>query len=108
MRLSEIPLKGAENYSYLQNVWEQEKTQSFIDFLRWYNNKDVVAALEAMQEMIEFYHNKGINMLKLGCTLPKLANICLHRSTSAIFHPFTESIKICFQKFRKIWLEDSQ
>ena len=28
--------------------------------------------------MIEFYHNKGIDMLKLGCTLPILANICLH------------------------------
>ena len=25
--------------------------------------------------LMEFYHNKGIDMLKLGCTLPKLANI---------------------------------
>ena len=65
--------------------------QSFKDFLRWYNNKDVVPTLEAMQKMVDFDHNNGNNMLKLGCTLPKLANICLHRSTKAKFYPFTES-----------------
>ena len=48
----------------------------FKDFLRWYNNKDVVPTLEAMQKMLFFYHKKGIDMLKLGCTLPNLANIC--------------------------------
>ena len=61
---------------------------TFKDFLRWYNNKDVVPTLEAMQKMIEFYHDKGIDMLKLGCTLPNLANICLHKSTN-----FTRSLK---------------
>ena len=30
-------------------------------------------------------------MLKFGCTLPNLANICLHSSTNAIFYPFTET-----------------
>ena len=32
-------------------------------------------------------------MLKLGCTLPNLANICLHKSTDAKFFPFTEGDK---------------
>ena len=27
--------------------------QTFSDFLKWYNNKDVVPTLEAMQKMIE-------------------------------------------------------
>ena len=48
---------------------------------------------EAMQKMLAFYHKKGIDMLKLGCTLPNLANICLHKSTSAKFYPFTETEK---------------
>ena len=52
--------------------------QNFSDFLKWYNNKDVVPTLEAKQKMIEFNYNKGIDMLKLGCKLPNLANICLH------------------------------
>ena len=72
--------------------------QSFSDFLKWKNNKDVVATLEAMLKMIEFYHNKGIDMLKLGCTLPNLANVCLHKSTDSKFYPFTESDKDLLEK----------
>ena len=76
-------------------------------FLRWYNNKDVVPTLEAMQKMLAFYHKKEIEMLKLGCTLPNLAIICLHKSTSAKFYPFTESDKdTCCKGFAKIWLVD--
>ena len=64
----------------------------------WYNNKDVVPTLEAMQKMIEFYHQKKIDMLKLGCTLPNLGNICLHKSTDSKFNPFTGSDKDLLEK----------
>ena len=73
----------------------------FKEFLRWYNNKDVVPTLEASQKMIDFYHNKDIDMLKLGCTLPKLANICLHKSTGAKMYPFTEGDKDLLEKNRE-------
>ena len=88
LRRNRIPSTGAENYSYLQSVWENNNMQNFSDFLKWYNKKDVVPTLEAMQKMIEFYHNKGIDMLKLGCTLPNLAIICLHKSTDSKFYLF--------------------
>ena len=39
-------------------------------------------------------------MLKLGCTLPNLANICLHKSTSNKFYPFVEVDKELFDKIR--------
>ena len=74
---------------------------SFKDLLRWYNNKDVVPTLEAMQKMIAFYHDKDINMLKLGCTLPNLANICIHKSTDAKFYPSTEGEKDLLEKIRE-------
>ena len=64
----------------------------------WYNNKDVVPILEAMQKMMEIYHQKVIDMVKLGCTLPNMANICLHKSTESKFHPFTESDKDLLEK----------
>ena len=51
--------------------------------------------------MIEFYHNKGIDMLKLGCTLPNLAKNSLHKSTDSKFHPFTESDEDVFEKIRE-------
>ena len=95
------PLTGAENYSFLQSVWEDNNMQNFSGFLKWYNSKDVVPTLEAMQKMIEFYQIKGIDMLKLGCTLPNLANICLHKSTDSKFHPFTESDKDLLEKIRE-------
>ena len=40
-------------------------------------------------------------MLKLGCTIPSLANICLHKSTSAKFYPFYETDKDLLQKTRE-------
>ena len=71
---------------------------TFKDFLRWYKNKDVVLTLEAMQKVLAFYHKEEIDMLKLGCTFPSLANICLQKSTSAKFYPFTETDKDLLQK----------
>ena len=100
-KLSQPPPSGEENYQYLLDVWNHENMCTFKDLLRWYNNKDVVRTLEAMQKMLDFYHNKGTDMLKLGCTLPNLANMCLHKSTSAKFYPFTETDKDLLQKIRE-------
>ena len=55
-----------------------------------------------MQKRIEFYHNKGYDILKLGSTLPNLAHICLHKSTDSKFYPFTESFKHVLEKVREV------
>ena len=89
LRMDRIPRTAAENHSYLQNVWEKNNMHNFSDFLKCYNNKDVVPTLEPIQKIIEFCHNKGIDMLKPGCKLPSLANICLHNPTDSKFYPFT-------------------
>ena len=54
LKLSNPPPTGIENYQYLQQIWKQEQMSSFKDSLRWYNNKDVVPTLEAIQKMIVF------------------------------------------------------
>ena len=51
--------------------------------------------------MLAFYHKKGIDMLKFGCTLPNWGKICLHKSTSANFYPITETEKDLLQKIRE-------
>ena len=51
--------------------------------------------------MIDFYRDKDIHMLKLGCTLPNLANICLNKSTDTKFYPFTEGDKDLLKKIRE-------
>ena len=65
LRLNKLPPTGDESYAYLRNIWVSEGTKSFKDILMWYNNKDVVPTLKAMQKMIEFYHQKEIDMFKL-------------------------------------------
>ena len=99
-KLSKLPPTEVESYQYLQQIWKHEKVSSIKDFLRWCNNKDV-PTLEAMQKMIAFYHDKDIDMLKLGCTLPNLANICLHKPTDAKFYPFKEGDKDLLEKIRE-------
>ena len=54
-----------------------------------------------MQKMIDFYHDKDIDTLKLGCTLSNLANICLLKSTDAKFCRFTEGDEEILEKIRK-------
>ena len=73
----------------------------FKDFLKKYNNKDVVQTLEAVQKVIQFYHNKEIDMMKLDCTLPNLANECLHKPTNYKLYPFCESDKDLCEKIRE-------
>ena len=101
LQIKIAPPSGLDNYNYLQETWKKNGMTVFKDFLKWYNNKDVVPTLEAMPKMIQFYRNKGIDMLKLGCTLPNLANICLHKSTNYKFYPFCESDKDLCEKIRE-------
>ena len=102
LKLSKPPPTGIENYHYQQQIWRQEQMSSFVDFLRWYNNKDVVPTLEEkMQKTIAFYHDKGIDMLKIDFTLPILANICLHKSTDVKFYPSIEGDKNLLGKIRE-------
>ena len=50
LKLSKPPPTGIENYHYSQQLWKQEQMSSFKNFLRWYNNKDVVTTLDACKK----------------------------------------------------------
>ena len=100
MGLKEKPRTGIENYALLEDLWKMKKMKTFRDFLRWYNSKDVVPTLKAMVKMMEFYHGQKVEMLKLGCTLPNLANICLLKSMDGKFYSFIEADKDLHEKIR--------
>ena len=90
-----------EKNQYLQQLRKQEQMSSFEDFSRCYSNRDV-PTLEAMQKLFTFHHDKDIDMLKLGCTLPNLVSICLHKSTDSKFDPFTEGDKDFLEKIQEV------
>ena len=96
-RVSSILPTGKEIYAYLQQVWKNHDMQSFKAFLRWYNKKNVVPTVEAIKKPIEFDHSKQIDMLKLGCTLPKPANIFIALQMSC-FTRFRKETISCFKK----------
>ena len=102
LRLKEVPKTREENYQELERIWAEEGMQTFRDFLEWYNVKDVKPTLEAMVSMMKFYHDRGFDMLKLGCTLPNLANRILHSSTKFKFFPFIESDRTYDEYIRKL------
>ncbi len=88
------PSTGEENYRYLQQLWIERGMKSMKDFLEWYNNKDVLPTIEALEKMRLFYAGQRIDMYKQGLTLPGLANVMLHRSTGDVkFHLFSEGDK---------------
>ena len=49
-------------------------------------------------KMVQFYHQKENDLLKLGRILRNLANNCLHKSTNKKFYPFCETDRDLCQK----------
>ena len=68
-----------------QKIWDGSDV-----FWRWCNRRDFVPTWEPMQTMVAFYHDKGVDLWKLGCRLPKVANIFLDNFTQAKFFPSAE------------------
>ena len=61
-----------EQYKYYQRVWNDNNMETFRDFLVWYNNRDVVPFLEAIDKMCEFWQDRNIDMFKDGVSVPGL------------------------------------
>ena len=101
--LASPPQGKEQNYQDLREVWKRNHMETFQDFLKWYNNKDVVPTVETLQKMLQFYHQKVIDMLKLGFTLSNLANRIFHLSTSLKFFPFGQEDK-SFDDYICEWL----
>ena len=56
-----------------------------------------------MQKKVASDHDKDIDMLKFGCSLPNLANIPLHKSTDGKIYPITEGDEDLLQKIREVF-----
>ena len=62
-----------EEYAICEKIWKDNNMKTLLDFLIWYNNRDVVPFLEALEKMCQFWRTKGIDMLKEVISLPALA-----------------------------------
>ena len=87
------PQGKEEKYQDFREIWERNHMETFQDFLKLYNNEDVVSALETSQKLRQFYFPKRIDISKLGFTLPTLANRILHSSSPLKFSHSTRKTK---------------
>ena len=51
-------------------MFEEKGMKTIEDWLRYYNNHDVVPGLEALEKMRAFYIDKGIDILKDAVSIP--------------------------------------
>ena len=55
-----------EDYASCQEAWCYNGMTTLRDFLVWYNNRDVVPFLQAIDRQFAFYQQRGIDMFKQG------------------------------------------
>ena len=66
-----------EDYASCQEAWRDNATTILRDFLVWYNNRDVVLFLQAIDRQFAFYQLRGIDMFKQGISVPGLTFLYL-------------------------------
>ena len=66
-----------EDYARCQAVWHDNRMTTLRDFLVWYNNRDVVPFLEAIDKQFAFYQQQHIDMFKDGISVPGLTLLYL-------------------------------
>lgn len=92
----------AEEYEYCQGVWRENNMVTFRDFLVWYNNLDVKPFITAVEKMMVFWKERGIDMFKDGVSVPGLTMKFLFKSLDekTYFSIFNEKNKDLDSLFR--------
>ena len=67
-----------EHYTLCHKVWQDNRMTTMRDFLVWYNNRDVVPFLEAIDKQLAFYRQQNIDMFKYGISVPGLTLLYLY------------------------------
>jgi len=62
-----------KEWEYCKKLYEEKGMKTFKDWLEYYNNIDVIPGIEAMEKMLSFYREKGLDMLKDAVSIPGLS-----------------------------------
>ena len=61
-----------EDYNYCQEIWRSENMESMYDFLKWYNKRDVIPFVQAIEKQKEVYEASRLDMFRDGISVPGL------------------------------------
>lgn len=92
-----------DEYTYCQQVWEENQMETFKEFLVWYNNLDVAPFCDALEKMSTFWREKNIDMLRQGISIPgvTLTYLFMTLETGIFFSLFNEKNKDLYYTFKK-------
>ena len=103
MNIKEKPRTGLENYQFLLKTWQDQGMRNMKDYLKYYNNLDVLPFCQAVSKMLQFYMSRNIDLFKTCISVPGVARELVFRSRTdnAHFACFDKNNKDLYQIFRK-------
>ena len=104
LRLTSKPKTGLQNYQWLQQLWTENQWSTFADFLQWYNDLDVTAMIQAIENMNEFYKSIRIDFIHQAISIPGVAmRVCFNSITDPAteIHLFNPKNKDIYQLFEE-------
>ncbi len=69
-----------EDYKSSKDVFKNEKMKTFSDYVRYYNNHDVIGMVEGLTKMIEIENKNGLDLFKISVSLPGLTQQYLFKN----------------------------
>ena len=99
LRLSTI---SNEEYDECQSEYRRLGMAKFGDYVKLYNNLDVVGMIEGIEKMGQIYQDEGLSMLKDAVSLPRLSQKIIFRSLKQddYFVSFGKQHDYIFQELR--------
>ena len=61
-----------EDVALAEETWEKRNMTTFSDYIKYYNDADVIGCVEAIKKMLKDKKEKGLDMFKISVSLPGL------------------------------------
>ena len=76
------PKNSPENYWWLHQLWTENQWSTFADFVKWYNDLDVMPMIQAIENMNKFDKNNSIHLIQQAVSIPGVATrVCFNSIT---------------------------
>ena len=92
-----------EDYQTCWNVWYEQGMKTFGDYVRYYNNRDVLGLVEGIEKMLEIEKQNGLDVFKESVSLPGLTQKYLFRNLKGdYFTNFSSVHEHIYRQLRKL------
>ena len=101
---STLTNKGIDHYTYMKSwrIYHENGMKKFGDYVKFYNNNDVVGLTEVIADMMGVYNEKGLDPFKEAISLPGLCQRYLFKNLKEdeYFVSFGEEHKDLYKLFK--------